>query len=113
MINTHFIKHDQRSKIMGMNNEAYDTIFKLGSLRHQSQTLCDTPKKCFLNLRKVFKIRLKLIKNKNVVNIPTERPFVSDIIRKEYRRKFALKLKKGYKFPEYYRPNEDHEPEML
>lgn len=80
----------------------YSLIIKSGSLKHDAEALGDTPKKALVNLGRIFKLRLFLIKNKDMIPNPTPRPIDQGFARQERRRKLRLAFKKGkLKFPVY------------
>ena len=88
-----------------MDNDAYNTIFRLGSIRCELKRLCDTPQKCLINLRKYYKLKLTLIRNKDYVEVPTPRPIKSDKIK--LRRKLKRYDYSKMKLPKYYKPQEE------
>jgi len=84
------------------DKKLYSLIIKSGSLKYDADSLGDTPQKALVNLRKIFKLRLFLIKNKNVISQPTPRPIDQGFARQERRRKLRLSFKnKKIMLPEY------------
>ncbi|MEA4887239.1 MAG: hypothetical protein VB063_11215 [Bacteroides graminisolvens] len=84
------------------SKKLYNLIIKSGSLKHDAEALGDTPQKAFVNLRKIFKLRLFLINNKDVIHNPVHRPIDQGFARQERRRKLKLAFKnKIVKLPEY------------
>jgi len=80
----------------------YNLIIRAGALKHDADALGDTPQKALVNLRKIFKLRLFLIKNKDTIPSPTSRPIDQGFARQERRRKLRLAFKnKKVKLPEY------------
>ena len=87
-----------------MDNDAYNTIFKLGSIRCELKRLCDTPGKCLLNLKKYFKLKLTLIRNKDNVEVPMPRPVKAEKLK--LRRKLKRYNYGKMKLPHFYKPEE-------
>lgn len=84
------------------SEKLYNLIIKSGSLKHDADALGDTPQKALVNLRKIFKLRLFLIKNKETIPNPTPRPIDQGFARQERKRKLRLSLKnKKIMLPEY------------
>jgi len=84
------------------NKKLYNLIIKTGSLKHDAEALGDTPQKALVNLRKIFKLRLFLIKNKDVIPNPVPRPIDQGFARQERKRKLRLAFKnKKIMLPEY------------
>ena len=84
------------------SKKLYNLIIKAGSLKHDTESLGDTPQKALVNLRKIFKLRLFLIKNKDVIPTTTPRPIDQGFARQERKRKLRLSLKnKKIMLPEY------------
>jgi len=84
------------------SKKLYNLIIKAGSLKHDAETLCDTPQKALVNIRKIFRLRLFLIKNKDVIPNPVPRPIDQGFARQERRRKLRLAFKNGkFQLPEY------------
>ena len=80
----------------------YSLIIKSGSLKHDAEALGDTPKKALVNLGRIFKLRLFLIKNKDMIPNPTPRPIDQGFARQERKRKLRLAFKnKKIMLPEY------------
>ena len=80
----------------------YDLIIRAGALKHDADALGDTPQKALVNLRKIFKLRLFLIKNKDTIQDPTPRPIDQGFARQERRRKLRLSFRnKKIMLPEY------------
>ena len=84
------------------SEKLYNLIIKSGSLKYDADALGDTPQKALVNLRKIFKLRLFLIKNKETISNPTPRPIDQEFARQERRRKLRLSFKnKTTILPEY------------
>lgn len=84
------------------DKKLYNLIIKSGSLKYDADSLGDTPQKALVNLRKIFKLRLFLIKNKDTIPNPTPRPIDQGFAQQERRRKIRLAFKNGkFKLPEY------------
>ena len=84
------------------SKKLYNLIVRAGSLKHDADALGDTPQKALVNLRKIFKLRLFLIKNKDVISNPTPRPTDQGFSRQERKRKLRLSFKnKKIMLPEY------------
>jgi hypothetical protein len=84
------------------NKKLYNLIIKAGALKHDAEALGDTPKKALVNLRKIFKLRLFLIKNKEIMPNPTSRPIDQGFARQERRRKLRLSFRnRKVLLPEY------------
>lgn len=84
------------------SKKLYDLIIRAGALKHDAEALGDTPQKVLVNLRKIFKLRLFLIKNKDVISNPAPRPIDQGFARQERRRKLRLAFKnKTVVLPEY------------
>ena len=84
------------------NKKLYNLIIKSGSLKHDAEALGDTPQKALVNLRKIFKLRLFLIKNKEIIPNPTSRPIDQGFARQERRRKLRLSFRnRKVLLPEY------------
>lgn len=84
------------------SEKLYNLIIKSGSLKYDADALGDTPQKALVNLHKIFKLRLFLIKNKETISNPTPRPIDQGFARQERRRKLRLSLKnKKIMLPEY------------
>lgn len=84
------------------SKKLYDLIIKSGSLKHDTEALCDTPQKALVNIRKIFRLRLFLIKNKDTIQSPTSRPIDQGFARQERKRKLRLSFKnKKIMMPEY------------
>ena len=77
-------------------------VFTKKMYSHDTEALGDTPQKALVNLRKIFKLRLFLIKNKDTIPNPTSRPIDQGFARQESKRKLRLAFKdKKVKLPEY------------
>jgi hypothetical protein len=84
------------------SKKLYNLIIKSGSLKHDADALGDTPQKALVNLRKIFKLRLFLIKNKDVIPTTTPRPIDQGFARQERKRKLRLAFKnRKIMLPEY------------
>ena len=84
------------------SEKLYNLIIKSGSLKYDADALGDTPQKALVNLRKIFKLRLFLIKNKDVIPNPVPRPIDQGFARQERKRKLRLAFKnKKIMLPEY------------
>ena len=75
------------------SKKLYNLIFKAGALKHDAEKLADTPQKCFTNLYKIFKIKLILIKNKDIIPDPASRPIDQGFAKQELRRRLRLTFK--------------------
>jgi len=76
------------------SKKLYNLIFKAGALKHDAEKLADTPQKCLTNLYKIFKLKLILLRNKDVIQNPSSRPIDQGFSRQEKRRKLRLNFKK-------------------
>jgi len=84
------------------DKKLYSLIIKSGSLKYDADALGDTAQKALVNLRKIFKIRLFLIKNKDTIPAPVSRPIDQGFSRQERKRKLRLAFKnKKILLPEY------------
>ena len=46
------------------SKQLYNLISKAGSIKHDIDILSDSPQKCLVNLNKIFKLKLILLRNK-------------------------------------------------
>jgi len=84
------------------SKKLYNLILKAGALKHDADTLGDTPQKTLVNLGKIFRLKLFLIKNKDIIPNPTPRPIDQGFSRQERKRKLRLAFKnKKIMLPEY------------
>lgn len=75
------------------SKKLYNLIFKAGALKHDAEKLADTPQKCLTNLYKIFKLKLILLRNKDIIPDPASRPIDQGFARQEQRRKLRLAFK--------------------
>ena len=75
------------------SKKLYNLIFKAGSIKHDIEALNDTPQKCLTNLYKIFKLKLILLRNKDIIPDPASRPIDQGFARQEQRRKLRLAFK--------------------
>lgn len=84
------------------SKKLYNLIVRAGSLKHDVNSLGDTPQKALINLGKIFRLKLFLIKNKDTIPNPTPRPIDQGFSRQERKRKLRLAFKnKKIMLPEY------------
>ncbi|WP_156180952.1 hypothetical protein [Desulfovibrio sp. TomC] len=75
------------------SKKLYNLILKAGSIKHDIDILSDTPQKCLVNLNKIFRLKLILIKNKDIIPDPASRPIDQGYAKQEQRRKLRLSFK--------------------
>ena len=75
------------------SKKLYNLILRAGALKHDADALGDTAQKALVNLRKIFKLRLFLINNKDIIPNPTPRPIDQGFARQERKRKLRLAFK--------------------
>ena len=75
------------------SKKLYNLIFKAGSIKHDIDISNDTPQKCLTNLYKIFKLKLILLRNKDIIPDPASRPIDQGFSKKEQRRRMRLAFK--------------------